>query len=241
MAPSNGTANSTAPSLTQTPQRRPTVCVFCGASPGSSPAHLAAARALAHVLHSAGLNLVYGGGTVGIMGEVAKTLVSLSGPQAVHGIIPKALLRYERSYIEDDAGEGKEVDPRKTIDEKTFGRTTVVMDMHTRKQMMAKEVMEGGAGGGFVSLSGGYGTLEETMEMVTWNQLGIHAHPVVLFNVDGYWEPILQWVRSSVGAGFIAENNAGIMVEAKTAEEVLERLQNYRTAEGRFKLQWNEK
>jgi len=106
------------------------------------------------------------------MGEIAKTLVSLSGPGSVHGIIPKALLRYERSYIEDEAGEGKEVDPRKTIDEETYGRTTVVRDMHTRKQMMAQEVSDGGAGGGFVSLSGGYGTLEETMEMVTWNQLG---------------------------------------------------------------------
>ncbi|KAK1065945.1 hypothetical protein LTR12_012437 [Friedmanniomyces endolithicus] len=240
MATTNGTTNNTGPS-TSTPQRRPTVCVFCGASPGTSPSHLAAARALAHVLYSANLNLVYGGGTVGIMGEIAKTLVALSGPNSVHGIIPKALLRYERSYIEDEAGEGKEVDPRKTIDEKTYGRTTVVRDMHTRKQMMAQEVSDGGAGGGFVSLSGGYGTLEETMEMVTWNQLGIHAHPVVLFDVDGYWEPIIQWVRNSVGAGFIAENNAGIMVAAKTAEEVLERLRDYQTAEGRFKLKWNEK
>ncbi|KAK1057407.1 hypothetical protein LTR74_014160 [Friedmanniomyces endolithicus] len=240
MATTNGTTHTTPPS-TSTSQKRPTVCVFCGASPGTSPSHLAAPRALAHVLHSANLNLVYGGGTVGIMGEIAKTLVSLSGPGSVHGIIPKALLRYERSYIEDEAGEGKEVDPRKTIDEKTYGRTTVVKDMHTRKQMMAQEVSDGGAGGGFVSLSGGYGTLEETMEMVTWNQLGIHAHPVVLFDVDGYWEPIIQWVRNSVGAGFIAENNAGIMVAAKTAEEVLERLRDYQTAEGRFKLKWNEK
>ncbi len=64
---------------------------------------------------------------------------------------------------------------------------------------------------------------------------------MVLFDVDGYWEPIIQWVRNSVGAGFIAENNAGIMVAAKTAEEVLERLRDYQTAEGRFKLKWNEK
>ncbi|KAK5688138.1 hypothetical protein LTS10_000116 [Elasticomyces elasticus] len=228
----NGDSTKTSP--------RPTVCVFCGASPGTSPAHLAAARDLAQQLHKAGLNLVYGGGTAGIMGEVAKTLVSLSGPGSVHGIIPKALLRYERSYVEDAGGEGKEVDPRKTIDEETFGRTTVVPDMHTRKRMMAEEVRDGGYGGGFVALTGGYGTLEELMEMVTWNQLGIHASPVVLFNVEGYWGPILQWVKGAVESGMIGEGNRDIMVEAKTAEEVIKRLGDYRNAEGRFKLKWDE-
>ncbi|KAK3070912.1 hypothetical protein LTR53_009620 [Teratosphaeriaceae sp. CCFEE 6253] len=220
-------------------QKRPAVCVFCGASQGKSAAHMEAARALGRALHEDNLNLVYGGGTVGMMGEVAKTLVSLSGPQAVHGIIPDALLRYERKYEEN--GVTKVVDPRKVIDEAEFGRTTVVKDMHTRKQMMADEVKAGGVGGGFVALSGGYGTLEELMEMVTWNQLGIHAHPIVVFNVDGYWDGILQWVQKSVGEGFVSENNAGIMVEAKTSEEVIDRLRDYQTAAGRFKLQWDEK
>lgn len=215
-----------------------TLLSSCGARDGSSPTHLAAARALAHTLHAANISLVYGGGTVGIMGELAKTLVALSGPSSVHGIIPQALLRFERNYQE----EGTEMqDPQKVIDEKTFGRTTVVKDMHTRKQMMAREVIDGGAGGGFVALSGGYGTLEELMEVVTWNQLGIHAHPVVVFNVDGYWDGLLQWVHKAVDSGFIAENNEGIMAEAKTAEEVVERLRNYQNAEGRFKLQWSEK
>lgn len=113
------------------------------------------------------------------MGELAKTLVSLSGPSAVHGIIPEALLRYERNHTE-----GKPIS--ETIDENTFGRTTVVADMHTRKHMMAQEVINGGEGGGFVALSGGYGTLEELMEVVTWNQLGIHARGVVVYNVEGY-------------------------------------------------------
>ncbi|EMC96698.1 hypothetical protein BAUCODRAFT_148266 [Baudoinia panamericana UAMH 10762] len=216
--------------------RRPTVCVFCGARDGSSPAHHAAARALAQVLHRNNISLVYGGGTVGIMGELARTLVSLSGPQAVHGIIPAALLRFERNYSENG-----NLDPQKVIDEKTFGRTTVVKDMHTRKQLMAREVIDGGPGGGFIALSGGYGTLEELMEVVTWNQLGIHACPVIVFNVDGYWDGLLQWVKKAVDSGFIAESNEGIMVEARTAEEVVEGIRAYRNADGRFKLQWGEK
>lgn len=184
------------------------------------------------------MHLVYGGGTVGIMGELAKTLVSLSGPESVHGIIPAALMKFERNF--DEENNSKEA-LSKIIDEKTFGRTTVVADMHTRKQMMAREVIEGGVGGGFVALSGGYGTLEELMEVVTWNQLGIHARGVVVFNVDGYWDGLLQWVGKAVDSGFIARSNSGIMVEAKEAEEVVRRLKDYTNAEGRFKLHWGEK
>jgi uncharacterized protein (TIGR00730 family) len=160
------------------------------------------------------------------MGEVAKTLVSLSGPQAVHGIIPEALLKFER--------ENK-------IDEDVFGRTTVVQDMHDRKHKMAEEVVNGGVGGGFIALSGGYGTLEELMEVVTWNQLGIHAFPVVLYNVEGYWDGILQWVTKAVNEEFIAKDNKSIMVEARTSDEVIERLRDYQNSEGRFKLQWDHK
>ncbi|KAI7103480.1 general substrate transporter [Hortaea werneckii] len=219
---------------------KPTVCVFCGSQPGTSPAHLAAARALAHALHANNISLVYGGGTVGIMGEVAKTLVSLSGPEAVHGVIPEALIRYERNYNEDGSTKAV-VDPQKIIDEKTYGRTTVVKDMHTRKQMMAREVIEGGAGGGFIALSGGYGTLEELMEVVTWNQLGIHGMPVVVYNVEGYWDGLMQWVRKAVSAGFVGEGNKGIMVEAREAEDVVAALKSYQNAEGRFKLDWGAK
>ncbi|KAI9832530.1 MAG: hypothetical protein M1819_004319 [Sarea resinae] len=214
--------------------RKPVVCVFCGSAPGTSPAHLEAARALGHALHAANFSLVYGGGTVGIMGEVARTLVSLAGPDSVHGIIPAALIKYEQ-----DASSTKSA--KNTINEKIFGRTTVVKDMHTRKQMMAREVMEGGPGGGFVALSGGYGTLEELMEIVTWNQLGIHARGVVVFNVEGYWTGLLSWVKTAVSAGFIAPNSAGILVEALTAEEVVTCLRDYQTAEGRYELNWAEK
>ena len=180
-------------------ERHPTdLCNSCGAYPGNTPAHVAAARELAKVFHKNNVNLVYGGGTEGVMGELAKELVSLSGSDAVHGVIPRALLRHERNYVEN----GKQVDPQEVIDQKTYGRTTVVADMHTRKNLMASEVMQGGPGSGFVALSGGYGTLEELMEVVTWNQLGIHANGIVVYNVDGYWDGLLQWVRTAVEAGF---------------------------------------
>ena len=167
------------------------------------------------------------------MGELAKTLVALKGPQSVHGIIPNALMKFERTFEEGKLA-------KDTIDESVFGRTTVVPDMHARKQMMAQEVIQGGEGSGFVALSGGYGTLEELMEVVTWNQLGIHAKGIVVYNVEGYWDGLLQWVRNAVQSGFIANNNAGIMVEARTAEDVVDALLNYQNAEGRLKLQWGE-
>ena len=175
------------------------------------------------------------------MGEVAKTLVSLSGPDSVHGIIPAALMKFERSFDENGVEDETDTSAERVIDASVYGRTTVVKDMHTRKQMMAKEVIEGGVGGGFVALSGGYGTLEELMEVVTWNQLGIHARGVVVYNVEGYWDGLMQWVKNAVGSGFISESNEGIMVEAKEAEEVVKSLKEYQNAEGRFKLSWGEK
>ncbi|KAF2785904.1 lysine decarboxylase-like protein-like protein [Melanomma pulvis-pyrius CBS 109.77] len=224
-----------ATTTTTTTPKQPVVCVFCGASDGTSPVHLASARALAHALHANNMKLVYGGGTVGLMGEVARTLVSLSGPASVHGIIPQPLVKYEQKN--DPSND----DPTAhTIDSNVYGQTTVVKDMHTRKQMMAKEVVEGGPGGGFVALSGGYGTLEELMEVTTWNQLGIHSMPVIVFNVDGYWNGLIEWVKSAVTSGFIASNNAGILVEALDADAVLICLKEYRNAEGRFNLTWDQ-
>ncbi|KAI9880382.1 MAG: hypothetical protein M1830_003699 [Pleopsidium flavum] len=215
--------------------KKPVVCVFCGSSPGTSPAHLAAARSLAHTLHAHNISLVYGGGTIGLMGELARTLVSLSGAQAVHGIIPDALIKYEQE------GGSSNTDARNSIDENIYGKTTVVHDMHTRKQLMAKWVIEGGPGSGFVALSGGYGTLEELMEVITWNQLGIHNKGVVMFNVEGYYDGLIEWVKTAVSAGFIAPGNAGILVEALDAEEVVRELKEYTVAEGRYKLDWSQK
>ena len=221
----NGSSPLAQDASTTTTNPNPVVCVFCGASPGKSPIHLESARALARLLHAENASLVYGGGTYGLMGEVAKTLVSLSGPASVHGIIPEALQRYEQGST--------------GIEESVYGRTTVVKDMHTRKQAMAREVVSGGPGSGFVALSGGFGTLEELMEITTWNQLGIHKMPVVVFNVDGYYDGLMEWVRGAVRSGFIAAANGSILVEAKTAEEVVHALKNYEVSKARFDLAWD--
>nr|POF11518.1 log family protein [Quercus suber] len=207
------------------------VCVFCGASPGTSPGPLAAARALAQAFHKHNIKLVYGGGTTGIMGELARTLVSLSGPDSVHGVIPRSLLAMERNYDPNR-------DPREAISETEYGRTTIVEDMHTRKQRFASDVSAGGPGSGFVALPGGYGTMEELMEMVTWNQLGIHAQPIVVFDVEGYWDFLFQWRDHAVKAGFISAGNKDIMVKVEDAEGAVKALVRYQQAEGRFKLDW---
>ena len=162
------------------------------------------------------------------MGELARTLVSLRGPSSVHGIIPQALMKLEQQGDSTDLP-----------DPNMFGRTTVVKDMHSRKKLMAEEVLAGGAGSGFVALTGGYGTLEELMEMTTWNQLGIHDKAIVLFNVDGYWDGLLAWVRNAVDAGFIAEANRSILVEAKDADSVVKALSEYVNSEGKMKLTWD--
>ncbi|TVY25602.1 Bifunctional cytokinin biosynthesis protein [Lachnellula hyalina] len=207
------------------------ICVFCGSSPGKSPAHMEAARALAQVMARNNIQLVYGGGTVGLMGEVARTLVSLSGPESVHGIIPTALVQYE-------AGPNSATESSDLPAYATYGKTTVVNSMHQRKEMMVKEIVDAGAGSGFVALSGGYGTLEELMEVVTWNQLGIHERGVCVLNIEGYWDGLLHWVEGSVDAGFVGLKNRNIIGEAKNGEEAVEVLKVYVPDEGRFKLKW---
>lgn len=193
------------------------------------------------------------------MGEIAKTMVSLSSPQNVEGIIPKALIETEKdpSKRDDDpdvvdknvkqaertmkAGELERADGADVIPLSEFGKTIVVDDMHTRKGLMVQKVREGGPGSGFVALAGGYGTIEEVMEMVTWNQLGIHQLPIVVVNIDGYWDGLLQWVRRSIDEGFVGKGNANILVEVKDPKDVVDALKNYKVAEGRFKLDWEVK
>jgi len=211
--------------------QKATICVFCGSSAGASPAYLEAAKALAHALHTYDINLVYGGGTTGMMGTIAKTLVSLSGPSAVHGIIPEALVKYEQA----NKGTAQGL-PGNNIE--SFGKTTIVKDMHTRKQLMVKSVVNGGPGSGFIALSGGYGTMEELMEVTTWHQLGIHDMGVCIFNVNGFYDGLISWIRRVTQEGFVPITNANIIVEAKTAKEAIDCLSGYEVADGRCKLDW---
>ncbi|KAL4782274.1 hypothetical protein BJX76DRAFT_293440 [Aspergillus varians] len=239
--------------MATTESKRPVVCVFCGSLEGTNPVHMEAARRLAQIFHENNIQLVYGGGTKGLMGEIARTLVALSGPESVHGIIPRALVRIEPGYKSNSTnnqestpaaaagGEGKEAERVVTnggVETSEFGLTTIVADMHTRKRMMAQKVKEGGPGSGFVALAGGFGTIEEVMEMTTWNQLGIHHLGVVLLNVAGYWDGLLEWVKNTVREGYVSQENGGILVEAKTVEEVWPKLVQYQVSEGRFQLDW---
>lgn len=153
----------------------------------------------------------------------------------MHGIIPATLMAYEQ----DGRDSGKP--PPSGVDENVYGRMTVVTDMHTRKSLMADQVKQGGPGSGFVALSGGYGTLEELMEVTTWNQLGIQEAGVCIFNVEGFWDGLLGWLGKAVEQGFVTKGSQGIIVEAKTAAEVVKKLSEYQMAEGRFNLDWNQK
>lgn len=202
---------------------------------------------------------------MGIMGEVAKTFVKHSSPNNVDGIIPRALIKTEKdpstrgdsqSPAPNGNGNGngngtkqaertmsrQQLERAKTseiIPAAEFGTTHIVPDMHTRKRLMATQVTSGGPGSGFVALAGGYGTIEEVMEMVTWNQLGIHKMPIVVVNVDGYWDGLLTWVRRSLAEGFVGQGNKDILVEVKRVEDVVGALRNYKVAEGRFQLDWS--
>lgn len=216
-----------------------------------------AARALAEEFHKHNVQLVYGGGTTGLMGEIARALVSLSGPKAVHGIIPRALVKVAtvngmRAHAEGQAGakvagktaervvDSADVVKADGIPESEYGMTTIVADMHTRKRLMAEKVLEGGPGSGFVSLAGGFGTIEEVMEMTTWNQLGIHKVGVVLLNINGYWDGLLAWVRNAVKEGYISASNGEILAEAKDVYEVWPKLRAYQVSDGRMQLNWGE-
>ena len=153
------------------------------------------------------------------MGETARTVVKLSGPEAVHGIIPGALTTLEQMG-------GTRVEE--------YGKTTVVPDMHTRKRLMAK------SSNAFLALPGGYGTAEELFEVITWNQLGIHALPIVIVNVNGYYDGLVSWINTAVEKDFISNENKGIMLVANSAEEIPELLKNYKPSQGRIQLTWGQ-
>ncbi|CAN8096053.1 unnamed protein product [Discula destructiva] len=235
--PQSGTANDI-----PFEQRKTKICVYCGSAAGKKPEHMEAARQLAKVMADNNIGLVYGGGTIGLMGEIAKTLVSLSGPDAVHGIIPEPLVRYERdpTYTSTAVGDGTTgtttglAIPEQSI----FGRTTIVPDMHTRKRAMAQEVAAGGPGSGFIALPGGFGTMEELLEICTWNQLGIQNKGICVLNVNGFWDGLLGWIQKSVEEGFIRPGNEDILVSAATPEGAVKALAEYTVSDSVLKLKW---
>ena len=220
-----------------TPTPTKTICVFCGSSFGNSPEFSKGAEQLGKLMAKKNYGLVYGGGTTGLMGSIAKSIASEN--IYVHGIIPNALVSKERkSQVEIDLinNEIKEnVDNHKgeTPLDDSYGKSTIVSDMHTRKRMMGQEA------NAFIALPGGFGTLEELFEITTWSQLGIHEKPIVLLNLNGFYDDLITFINKAISNGFISENNGKILQIASTPEEALEKIESYVTPVGRFNLNWS--
>jgi hypothetical protein len=176
----------------QKPLRR--VAVFCGSADGTNPAFVAEARALGALIAAAGLGLVYGGACVGLMGTVADA--ALAGGAEVIGVLPTVLT-------------GRE------IEHTGLTSLELVPTMHVRK---ARQVELADA---FLVLPGGYGTMDEMVEVVTWAQLGLHAKPCILINTAGYWDGLLAFLDSAVAAGFVKPKNRGLVRVAASAKEAV--------------------
>jgi uncharacterized protein (TIGR00730 family) len=170
------------------------VAVYCGSADGNDPAYLAEARALGVAIAAAGLGLVYGGASVGLMGAVADA--ALAGGAEVIGVLPDVLAGKEIAH----AG---------------LTRLELVSTMHERKARMAA------LADAFLILPGGYGTLEELLEVVTWAQLRLHAKPVILINTAGYWHGLLEFLDTAVAAGFLKQKNRELLRLAADAAEAV--------------------
>lgn len=181
------------------------ICVYCGSSSGISEAYADAARSLADLLVAEGIGLVYGGAAKGLMGILADRV--LAGGGDVHGVIPKAL-------------EGKE------IAHEGLTKLHIVDSMHERKSLMAL------LSDGFMALPGGYGTIEEIIEVLTWGQLQFHAKPCGLLNVDGYFDHLLAFFDHSQKHGFLKPLHRQMLLVADSPALLLERFGRYQPPAG---------
>jgi uncharacterized protein (TIGR00730 family) len=188
-----------------------TICVYCGSGPGTNPRFVGAAIALGKVLAENGIRLVYGGGSIGLMGAVATSVLDHGG--AVTGIIPDFLTARENALTR-------------------VQELIVTPDMHERKRLMFER------SDAFVALPGGIGTLEELVEQLTWQQLGRHTKPVLLANIDGFWEPLLALLAHMRATEFIRPTLAVDILKAERVAEILPRLRAAaaRALEGSEKL-----
>jgi hypothetical protein len=175
-----------------------TVCVYCGSGPGTDPRFVEAAIALGKAMAESGIRLVYGGGSIGLMGAVATSVLDHGG--TVTGIIPGFLTARENAL-------------------KRVQELIVTPDMHERKRLMFEH------SDAFVALPGGIGTLEELVEQLTWQQLGRHSKPILLANIEGFWEPLLALLAHMRETQFIRQSLAVDILKAERVEDILPRLQ----------------
>ncbi len=176
------------------------LCVYCGSNPGKSAEFLEAARELARHLVQREICLVYGGASVGIMGEIADTV--LAGGGEVIGVIPQALVDKEVSHT-------------------GLTELKIVNSMHERKGIMAD------LSDGFIALPGGLGTLEEIFEVLTWAQLGFHHKPCALLNVKGYYDTLTQFLDHAVAEGFVASIHREMLLVEDDPHTLLEIMSTY--------------
>jgi uncharacterized protein (TIGR00730 family) len=176
------------------------VCVFCGSNPGTDPVYLAAARDVGAQLAARDITLVYGGGDVGLMGELADAVLGAGG-RAI-GVMPEALLAKE-------------------IGHQGLTELHIVRSMHERKAMMAERA------DAFVTLPGGFGTLEELFEVLTWLQLGLHAKPCAMLDVSGFWDPLLAQLDRAVDEGFLHPLHRALLLQDRDPGRLLDRLATY--------------
>lgn len=178
------------------------LCVFCGSSHGHHPRYADAARALGQQLAGRGIGVVYGGGNVGLMGVLADA--ALAGGGEVVGVIPHALFAKELGHT-------------------AITDLRIVQTMHQRKSLMAE------LSDGFIALPGGFGTLDELCEILTWAQLGIHHKPCALLNVDGYFDGFLQFLDSAVAEGFLRGEHRALLIVAQEIGDMLQQMSTYRS------------
>jgi uncharacterized protein (TIGR00730 family) len=177
------------------------ICVFCGSSLGVHPKYLAEAKSLGQQMASGGWSLVYGGTSVGLMGAIADSV--LSGGAEVIGVLPQALQDREIAH-------------------QGLSKLHLVGSMHERKALMAS------LSDAFIALPGGYGTLDEFFEIVTWAQLKIHSKPCVLINTDGYYDFLLRFLELAVREEFVKPSNRRLIQVARDSAEALQFIEQYR-------------
>jgi len=176
------------------------ICVYCGSSAGRVPEYVQAAQQLANELVRNNIGLVYGGASVGVMGQVADAVLAQNGE--VIGVIPQALVDKEVSH-------------------NGLTQLHVVSSMHERKSMMAD------LANGFVALPGGLGTLEELFEVLTWQQLGFHQKPVAVLNVNGYYDKLLAFLDHSVTEKFVRQAHREALIVENNATDLVAAMQAY--------------
>lgn len=176
------------------------ICVFCGSNSGKGTKHLQTAQRLGKLIAEKNLTLIYGGGNIGIMGELANTVLQYNGD--VTGVIPENLVQREAAL-------------------KEVTNLIVVNSMHDRKAKMME------LSDGFIAMSGGIGTLEEFFEVWTWAQLGIHSKPIGLLNTDNYFGGMIEFLTNSVSQEFLKREIFEMIIIDDNAESMIERMNNY--------------